>query len=303
MKKGLAFSLLCFTFLIAGCNKNGFEGDVKVFNTDKNVSGVKIQATTDTDIKEEQGKATRFDTSDQKGRYSIRGLLPNRKYRITSADPRFASRSISDIAPEKGTRIIDTPLFVCPSPETNGIWFYDTEDASFKQIDGKDAPRLRPRIHAGLLPGMWSRNAAYSISDNDALKVSASIPTRGLIIVQGRVSETIVPLYKVRQLNVRNWYVQSGWYFNVSDFRIDNWGDLAPTVHELQLGNVFQEGDLVAIPVENLAEGLYFFITKSAVIQRSAFQGNLNQPQEGYLVRVGAAHGVDPISWTAGRPQ
>jgi parvulin-like peptidyl-prolyl isomerase len=137
---------------------------------------------------------------------------------------------------------------------------------------------------------MWSRNAAYSISENDAVKVSASLPNHGLIVIQGKVSENITPLYKVRQMSIRNRYIEAGWYFNVSDFRIDNWGDLVPTVHELELGETFRKDDLVAIPVENLAEGLYFFTTRFAVVQRSALRGNINQPQEGYLISVGAAH-------------
>ncbi len=291
----LVFFLLCLAVSFSGCNKNGLEGDVRIFKTETSVPGIKIQATTSTDIKEEQAKATRFGSTDQTGRYIIRGLLPNRKYRITSADPRYISEPVLEVAPEKGTRIISTPLIVCPIPEANGIWFYDTENTGFKQIDGADAPRLRPRIHAGLLPGMWSRNAAYSISENDALKVSASIPDHGLIIIRGKVSESIAPLYKVRQLNTRNRHIEAGWYFNVSDFRVDNWGDLVPVVHELKLGLTFNKDDLVAIPADNLAHGLYFFTTRFAIIQRSALQGNLNQPQEGYLIKVGDAQ-TDPSS-------
>jgi Tfp pilus assembly protein PilO len=289
MKTKSALFLLCLAVIYSGCNKNGFEGDVRIFNTDKGVSGIKIQATTSTDIKEEQAKATRYDSTDQTGHYSIRGLLPNRKYLITSVDPRFASGSISEIAPVKGTRIIDTPLSVCPMPQSNGIWFYDTDDGSFNQIDREDAPKLRPRIHPSLLPGIWSRNPAYSISENDSLKLSASIPNHGLIIIKGKVCEIISRLYKISQMNIRNRNIEAGWYFNISAFHIDTFGDLVPTAHELDLGRKFNTGDLVAIPVANLDNGLYFFTTRYAVIKRSSWQGNLNQPQEGYLIRVGGA--------------
>jgi parvulin-like peptidyl-prolyl isomerase len=289
MKNKLLVFFFCVAFLAVGCKKNGFEGEVKIFNSDKAVPGVKVQAVTNTDIKEEQSKSTRFGTSDKTGHYKISGLLPNRKYRITSVDHRYVSDSVVEIAPEKGTRIISDPIIACPSPQTDGIWFYNTADNKFEQIDITDAPKLLPRVHAGLLPGMWSRNNAYSISENDALKVSTTIPHSGLIILKGRAAEDIARLYHINRMIIQNRAIEGGWYFNISGFYFDRMLGITPTIHELNLGGTFKQNGILAVPVENLAEGLYFFTTRFVVLQKSALRGNVNKPQEGFLIRVGGA--------------
>jgi hypothetical protein len=40
MSKKLALFLLCLAVIFSGCNKNGFEGDVKIFKTDRSVPGI-----------------------------------------------------------------------------------------------------------------------------------------------------------------------------------------------------------------------------------------------------------------------
>lgn len=287
-KKPIAL-LFCITALIVGCKQNGIEGDVKIYKSDKPVPGIRVQAVTNTDIKEEQSKANRFGTSDMTGHFRISGLLPLKKYRITVADDGYVADAVVETAPEKGTRISGDSLFACPSPPSDGIWFFNIDNGKFEQVDRTDAPRLSPRVHMGMLPGMWSRNNAYSISDNDALKVSVAIPHAGLIILKGKAAEDIARLYHINRKNIQNRYIEGGWYFNISNFYFDGMLGITPNIQELQLGSIFKQGGISAIPVENLAEGLYFFTTKTALLQRSALRGNLNQPQEGYLVRVGTA--------------
>lgn len=252
---------LCFLSLFFGCAKNGIEGTVQYFGNNKPASGVKIEAKADTDIKEEQSKASLTATSDSNGHFNIKSLLPNKPYIIKSADPNFDSTIATVVAPEKGTKIIREPIIVCPLPPSDGIWVYDTSYKRLKQIEYK---RVQVRKHFYDIHG--------SVSDEDSQK-APTLRRNGLLILRGDRVLRIGQLFKVPHKILSEHYdfgaekrivIEEGWYLNTSDFYVNPHGIVNAKIHKLPnfQESAFKSAREWAISLNMFASGLYILITE-----------------------------------------
>lgn len=277
-------SVICTFTLFMGCSKNGIEGNVQYYGSNKPASGIKIEAKTYTDIKEEQAQAVLSATSDSNGHFNIKSLLPNRNYTIKSVDPNFDGTIAEVVAPEKGTKIIKEPIIVCPVPSSDGIWVYDEGTKKLKQIEDK---RVQFRFHR--YTGWLYHCNAYSISDEDSQKATI-LPRNGLLIIRGNVSN-IGQLFRIPRSTVllganrsETVVIEEGWYYNTSDFYVTSDGfsrymlnrKFSPS--SVNLIDTFKSERVIAIPLNRFEMGLYILITKA---EEGMF---LDNPREGVLI-------------------
>jgi hypothetical protein len=109
------------SIIFFGCSKNGFEGNAKFF-TGQPARGIKIEASTDTKIKEEKKKATLVTISDELGNFRFNDLLANKRYCVSTNDNNVHSYTIDFTAPEKGIFQDDKTLMVFPFTKEKG-WY------------------------------------------------------------------------------------------------------------------------------------------------------------------------------------
>ncbi len=127
------FLIFLVSIIFIGCSKNGFEGNAKFF-TGQPASGIKIEASTDTNIKEEKGKATLVTKSDELGNFRFNDLLANKYYRVSTNDNKFHSYTIGFKAPVKGVFQHDDTLLVFPFTEENGLYRVNMNNKPLKTM-------------------------------------------------------------------------------------------------------------------------------------------------------------------------
>jgi hypothetical protein len=288
--------LTCLFFFI-GCSRNGFEGNVQLYGSNNPASGIEITASTNTDIKEEQSKASIVVKTDSKGHFNIRGLLPNKNYVIRSSDPRFDSKTLYEGAPEKGTKIIKEPLLVCPKPP-DGIWLFDANLGTFTQeIIRGDEKKVSIRVHEGMIGGAWGNSSAFSVSDEDIKSLAASIPRNGLLVVGSGALSDIGQLFKIPRQVLAHKEIPEGWYYNIHNFYEEDFmrvGNKMLKVH-VQKPNLKEayrsesgKFPIWAFPLQNFSPGYYIFTTNVATGQRaSQVLFGESHPKEGFIVEIG----------------
>jgi len=290
---------LCFIGLISGCSRNGIEGNAQYFGINKNAAGVKLEAKTNTDIKEEQSKASFTVTTDSNGHFKIKGLLPNKGYQLTSIDPRFDSGTIYEDAPEKGTKIIKAPFVVCPIPPGPGIWLFDGNSAEFKRIleITEDSKKKVPiRVHEGMVGGGFGNTSAFSIAEENIKSVAASLPRTGLLVIAGGGISDIGQLFKQPKQVLARTAIPDGWYYNIQrfyeeDFMIVGNKMLKIQVQKPKLEEAYKSAtgkrSIWAYPLNSFSPGLYIFTTNIASGQRSSqVLFGESHPQEGFVIKI-----------------
>jgi hypothetical protein len=286
---------LSFCVLFFGCARNGLEGNAQYFGSNKPASGVKIEAKTNTDIKEEQSKASFTVTTDSSGHFNIKSLLPNKSYSIKSADPNFDSTIIYEEAPGKGTKIIKESIIVCPLPPGNGLWIFDESSNKFREIMLDINKKVQIRVHEDVIEGPWGYYSAFSISDRDAQSISDKTSRNGLLMIRGSGISDIAHLFKIPEKIVpgfRQAVIQEGWYYNISDFYEEPFMGSKLRKARVQKPNlegafVSKNYSLWALPLNRFEPGLYLLATNIASGQRaSQVLFGESHPKEGFLIKV-----------------
>lgn len=294
MKHALFLLALVVFGLSCTSSNTGIEGNLQYF-TGAPAAGVRLVATTATNIKQELKRATRTAVSDANGRFIFTNTLPSAYYYQMTSESHFmlirslASedepfrifRSIDLKAPQAGVAIHPRPVFVAPRPPDEGRWIYKSGEWSdvHQQIRAVD---VHKRDNATHYP--YSSGGVYWITEEDAEK-AAMIPNESgtfLVIYEPAVQPGIHGLYHIDEkiLEVANTgvfnkeplHIQAGWYIDVTDFRSKVDGDVRTSIaipRHPHIGSPTVDGNVdgagyFAVGLGTLESGLYIVLAASS---------------------------------------
>lgn len=243
---GMLFALSC----LMGCggNDNGFEGDVFLRGTRLPAAGVEVIAKTTSDIKEEQDQLVRKTSADAQGHFVIKDLLPENTYEIIAGGPGFWSPSQYDnrcqiVALETGTRCLNSPLYLLPSPPPGTICRYNPVAGTLDTLNTLAIPmaqsiRLEGFYYLDGNPRGDDRPLdAFYIQAEDVQRSSLRISATDFIMFDHSQLRKIVPLRLIEKDAYRGdeWKMGSdgyyrtdpyikiaiplGWYYGIESFQ------------------------------------------------------------------------------------
>jgi hypothetical protein len=161
----------------------GIEGQIIIFGLNTPASGVTVTAITETDIKEQQSKAIVKTVSDSSGRFLIKGLLPNKHYKLRITDQSFMGSEEFVETPFEGTRTMQKPFIALPIPPTKGIWIYSSDIKT--RIDIMPKAKNISINELFIFPDTYHLRYAFFIEKQNAdNKISAKIPRNSILVIR-----------------------------------------------------------------------------------------------------------------------
>jgi hypothetical protein len=308
MPQSHALALLLVGATLQGCSTRGVDGSAVFVGGNRPAVGITVTATTTTNIREEIDRSHKSARTDSHGHFSITGLLPDHTYLVSPDDIVVEGTPLSATVPTKGTVMLPAPIAVCPVPPHAGVWYYADPAAPPTEVVLREKVPFRAEnvIFNAFGDSRRGGTPAFSVSLEDADRVSARIGRTGLLVITDpRVSEFAM-LHRIPEhtfhlttyegdgrYSSHDKAIRGGWYYNIQDFRIDDFMVVGNKVlnaveGKLDLSRIYrsQRGTLAAIPTADLAPGLYVVDMITADRRYAAFLGGDVEPREGYLVRI-----------------
>lgn len=125
--------------------------------------GIKIIATTKTNIAEERKKSKLETITDDSGDFLLKGALPNKKYRIIASKDGYVSSIYYAKSPEKGkTRLIDKPIYILKNPPSRGLFIVNKDGSQIVSV---------PKKHENYLDFKINRIPIWKINDTDIILI------------------------------------------------------------------------------------------------------------------------------------
>lgn len=156
----ISIFLICLS-VIFGCDLftsgSSIKGNLVDAISGEPIKGFKIVATTKTDIEEELSGSNLETMTDDKGEFIIKGVLPNKKYKITPSRDGYLSDTYYIDSPNKGeTRIIDKTIYVVFDVPGTGLFIADRK---------KQKRIMIPKKHEWYLDFTANSVPIYDIND------------------------------------------------------------------------------------------------------------------------------------------
>lgn len=126
------FTLLC-DFVMAGSNIKGKVIDPFGYP----VKGIKVIATTQTDIEEEQNKKQIMAVTNTNGEFLLKGGLEGKGYKIDILKEGYTSSEVNEYFPGKGKTRLLKPMYIFKSPPPGFGAFIVGENGSLMRLPGK----------------------------------------------------------------------------------------------------------------------------------------------------------------------
>ena len=277
----ILFLVFVFCSLINCSNNNGIEGTVILFGSDKPIDGIKVEALTETDIKEQMDKSLRSSKTNSKGNFKFSGLIPGKKYKISVKDHNYKNIAKIVKAPEEGTRVLDKPIIAYPLPPEKGVYLYNINNSQMEKIQYTNKIVKLRKIE-------WRRKGvfcgkAWYMTDEDINIEGTEINRDSLIVLYGGNVESIGQLNKISEKTIKTYCIvniKTAWYYNIKDITTKKFlgKDMLKFIKsEPNLEKKLRIGELMVIPLKDFSPGFYFFATKYIYMKG---------PESGFIIKI-----------------